>query len=155
MRFLGLSTIWLLAGLLAFGLLAPGHALAVDPVNKNLFGVAVKGYDVVAYFTQGAALEGDSDHTYEWKGAIWRFANRDNRDRFAKDPTRYAPQYAGYCAYAVSRGSTAAIDPEAWKIVDGKLYLNLSKDIQAIWEEDIPGNIERADRNWPKILGRK
>jgi hypothetical protein len=84
-------------------------------------------------------------------GANWRFASAENRDRFAADPERYAPQYGGYCAYAVSEGTTADIDPEAWKVVDGKLYLNLSKDVQKLWEQDIPGYIEKADANWPEI----
>ena len=76
-----------------------------------------------------------------------------HRDLFAANPTEYAPQYGGYCAYAVSQGGTAPIDPEAWRIVDGKLYLNLNPDIQAIWVEDIPGYIGKADANWPRLLG--
>ena len=84
-------------------------------------------------------------------GATWYFACAENRDRFAADPERYAPQYGGYCAWAVAHGYTAKIDPEAWKIVDGKLYLNYSKDVQADWAEDIPGNISKGDANWPKI----
>jgi hypothetical protein len=83
--------------------------------------------------------------------ATWYFASAGNRDLFAADPDKYAPQYGGYCAWAVSQGYTAKIDPEAWKIVDGRLYLNYSKDVQAQWSEDIPGNIAQGDANWPKI----
>ena len=85
-------------------------------------------------------------------GATWYFANAGNKDLFAADPEQYAPQYGGYCAYAVSQGYTAAIDPDAWKIVDDKLYLNFSLKVQKIWEEDIPGYIAKADVNWPQIL---
>jgi hypothetical protein len=84
-------------------------------------------------------------------GATWRFASAEHRDRFAVDPERYAPQYGGYCAWAVSQGYTAKIDPAAWKIVDDKLYLNYSKDVQSQWSSDIPGNIAKADANWPGI----
>ena len=133
-------------------LLVPLAAQAADPVNQSLFGVAVEGTDVVAYFTEGRAMKGSSEFEHEWNGATWRFASAKHRDRFAKDPERYAPRYGGYCAYAVSQGGTAPIDPEAWKIVDGRLYLNLDRDIQKIWERDVPGYIERADENWPRIL---
>jgi len=126
--------------------------LAVDPVNKTWRGVAVKGYDPVAYFTDSRAVEGSPDHQYEWNGAIWRFSSEEHRALFAAEPEKYAPQYGGYCAWAVSQGSTAGIDPRAWKIVDGKLYLNYSPKIQEKWSKDIPGNIAAADRNWPGIV---
>jgi hypothetical protein len=86
--------------------------------------------------------------------ATWRFANAANRDKFQADPEKYAPRYGGYCAYAVSFGSTADIDPEAWTIVEGKLYLNKSKSIRQSWSQDIPGYIERADKHWPRIAGQ-
>ena len=135
-------------------LVAAASALAVPPVNKSFLGdTAVEGYDVVAYFEEGAPREGSSGFTHRWRDATWRFASAENRDRFAADPARYAPQYGGYCAYAVARGSTADIDPQAWKIVDGKLYLNYSKRIQAIWEQDVPGYVAKADANWPALVG--
>jgi hypothetical protein len=84
-----------------------------------------------------------------------RFASAAHRDAFVADPERYAPQYGGYCAWAVAHGKTAGVDPQAWKIVGGKLYLNYSKDIQRQWEEDVPGYVEKADANWPKLLGGK
>jgi hypothetical protein len=127
-------------------------AHAVSPVNTNWRGIAIQGYDPVAYFSDGKPVEGSSDFTTRWRDATWRFASAAHRDLFAADPVKYAPQYGGYCAYAVSQGYTAGIDPEAWKIVDGKLYLNYSKDIQATWEKDVPGYIAKADENWPKLI---
>lgn len=126
---------------------------AVDPVNSSLFGsVAIKGYDPVAYFEDGKPVKGSSDHKFEWQGAVWQFASASHRDAFAAEPERYAPQYGGYCAYAVSQGSTANIDPEAWKIVDDKLYLNYSPSVQKKWLADMEHFIELADENWPKLL---
>ena len=86
-------------------------------------------------------------------GATWYFSTQTHKDLFEGDPEKYAPQYGGYCAYAVSQGITADIDPQAWKIVDGKLYLNLDKGIQEIWEKDMAGYITKANTNWPKLLG--
>jgi hypothetical protein len=88
-----------------------------------------------------------------WQGAAWRFASAENRERFEADPVAYAPQYGGWCAWAVAEGYTASTVPEAWKIVDGRLYLNYSRGVQRRWERDIPGNIARADANWPGVLG--
>lgn len=127
-------------------------AASAGQVNTTFFGnLAIEGYDPVAYFTEGRPVEGSREFTHEWMGAIWRFASAGNRDRFAAMPEDYAPQYGGYCAWAVAQGYTAKIDPEAWKIVDGKLYLNYDRNIQSRWEEDIPGNIGKADGNWPQI----
>jgi len=125
---------------------------AEKPVNTTFLGVAIKGYDPVAYFTDGRPEKGDSDYACEWNGAEWRFASAAHRDLFKADPAKYAPQYGGYCAWAVSRGYTAGIDPDAWKIVNGRLYLNYSMKVQKQWAEDIPGNISKAEENWPKIL---
>ncbi len=87
-------------------------------------------------------------------GAKWHFASAENRDLFIRNPEEYAPKYGGYCAFAVSVGTTADIDPEEWNIVAGKLYLNLSKKIRDKWSKDIPGNIKKADENWPNMLKR-
>lgn len=137
----------------AGGLLAAGASQAGPTwYEGGLFGKsAVKGYDVVAYFTDGKPVEGKSDFSYEWGGTTWRFASAEHRDMFKADPGKYAPQYGGFCAWAVSQGYTAKIEPEAWKIVDGKLYLNYSKDVQEQWQQDVPGNITKADTNWPGI----
>lgn len=132
-------------------LAAPGTALAAKPVNQSFFGVAIEGYDPVAYHTQSKPVKGSKDFVHSWMGAKWQFATAAHRDAFAADPERYAPAYGGYCAYAVSQGATAGIDPQAWRIVDGQLYLNLSPEIQKIWEADIPGFIAKADANWPGL----
>lgn len=125
---------------------------AEKPVNTTLFGIAIKGYDPVAYFTQQKPVKGNSEISYDWQGAEWRFTSEENRELFKKAPNNYSPQYGGYCAWAVSQGYTAGIDPEAWKIVEGKLYLNYSRDVQKKWEGDVSGNIAKADRNWPEIV---
>ncbi len=130
-----------------------GVAQAKPPVYTSLFSdAAIKGYDTVAYHTQRAAIKGSKAYTHQWKGATWRFVSAENRDRFASMPEKYAPQYGGYCAWAVSQGTTAGVDPKLFKIVDGKLYLNYDQTIQTKWEKDIPGNIQKADRNWPGVL---
>ena len=115
-------------------------------------GIAIDGSDAVAYFIEGKPVPGISDHTFDWSGATWHFASAENRDLFAANPDTYAPQYGGYCAWAVARGYLAPTIPEAWKIVDGKLYLNATKRIQRRWERDIPGFIAQANANWPAIL---
>ena len=111
-------------------------------------GIAIRGTDPVAYFKESKAVQGSSEFEYEWMGVKWQFSTEENRDLFASNPEEYAPQYGGYCAWAVSQGYTASIDPQAWKIVDGKLYLNYSQDVQKRWSKDIPGNIAKADANW-------
>jgi YHS domain-containing protein len=123
----------------------------VERVNKDGKGAAIKGYDPVAYFKQSAPVKGAPQYSYSWMGANWLFSSAENRDLFQSGPEQYAPQYGGYCAYAVSENHTANIDPEAWKIVDGKLYLNYSKGVQKKWQQDTPGRIDRADRNWPGL----
>ena len=88
-----------------------------------------------------------------WRGATWHFASDANRALFEADPLAFAPQYGGWCAWAVAEGYTASTVPDAWSIVDGRLYLNFSRSVQRRWERDIPGNIARADANWPGVLG--
>jgi YHS domain-containing protein len=138
---------------LIFGLtlLAVNSGMAEDAINTNWRGLAVKGYDVVAYFSASQPVEGDSDFEFKWMDATWRFSSEANRDKFAANPEKFSPQFGGYCSWAVSQGYTAGIDPKAWRIVDDKLYLNYSRKVQKTWEEDIPGNINRADANWPKL----
>jgi YHS domain-containing protein len=127
----------------------------VPPVNKTPDGLAIKGYDPVAYITQGTPLPGLAENEFVWKGARWRFASSEHRAMFRLNPEKYAPQYGGYCAYAVSQGKTADIDPFAWTIVGGKLYLNLDKDVQDLWEKDREAYIRKADENWPGLLKGK
>ena len=115
-------------------------------------GIAIRGYDPVAYFTESQPVKGSEEHSYEYLGAIWQFSSAENRDAFENNPEQYAPQYGGYCAWAVKEGSTAPIDPNAWKIVDGKLYLNFNQTVQEKWQKDMSGNIAKADQNWPGVL---
>lgn len=148
---------------LAFAALAALPAVfAIDPAlarQPEIFtglvrGVAVSGYDAVAYFTEGKPVKGDSAITFEHGGAVWRFASTANRDAFQADPAKYAPQFGGYCAWAVSQGYTAQADPAAWTIVDGKLYLNYNSAVKKRWEVDAAGNITRGQANWPKVLDK-
>ncbi len=126
---------------------------AKDPVYTGIFSnLAVSGYDPVAYFVEGRPVEGRKAFEFEWNGATWRFADADNLAAFKADPEKFAPQYGGYCAWAVSQGGTASTEPELWRIVDGKLYLNYSKSVQRTWIQDTPGNIAKADKNWPGVL---
>lgn len=141
-----------LLALLPATLAAPHLALAKSPPVYTELGIAVDGSDVVAYFTEGRPVAGKPDITLDWRGASWRFASAANRDTFIASPERYAPQYGGYCAYAMSEGYIAPTVPEAWRIVDGKLYLNFSVRVLRIWERDIPGRIARGNANWPGVL---
>lgn len=141
----------LAAALAILPLLPPGPArAAAEKVNAE-GGLAIRGYDPVAYHVEGRPQRGRPEFSHQWNGASWRFASAANRDRFAADPARYAPAYGGFCAYAVSEGYTAPIDPDAWRIVDGRLYLNYNRSIQRRWAEDIPGRIARADAHWPRL----
>ena len=142
----------ILSMLAAALMLACGVASALEPVFSTTFGGAIRGYDPVAYFTEGRPVEGKSAHRHEWMGATWSFASEENRAAFEAEPEKFAPRYGGYCAWAVSQGYTASIDPDAWRIVDGALYLNYSLGVQKRWEKDIPGNIAKADVNWPRLL---
>jgi YHS domain-containing protein len=128
-------------------------AWSKDPVNTTLLGhAAIHGYDPVAYFTDGKPVEGLPAFAFEWMGAKWLFATAAHRDAFKGAPEKYAPKYGGYCAYAVSQGHVADVDPSAWSIVDGKLYLNYNADVQKKWKADVPGYIVKADKNWPDVV---
>ena len=147
-----MTTRRLFFGMVATLPLVAKTARAATPAVYADDGIAVDGTDVVSYFTEGMPVAGDPSITHDWNGATWRFASFANRDAFAADPAGYAPQYGGYCAYAVSEGYTASTIPDAWKIVDGKLYLNYSRRIQRRWERDIPARIASGDANWPSVL---
>lgn len=127
-------------------------------VNTGYFGnIAIKGYDAVAYHTDRKATVGSKEYSYDWLGATWLFASRDHYKLFVADPVKYAPRYGGHCAAGVSFGeSTVNIDPEAWSIVDGKLYLNFSKSVTALWKDEKlrDEQIKRADANWEKIKAK-
>jgi YHS domain-containing protein len=134
-----------LAGLLIAG--AAAHAGSVVYGASN--GPALQGFDPVAYFTEGAPKEGDARFAHQWNGATWRFASAENRDRFQAEPERFAPQYGGYCAFAMSGGSFSPGDANRWRIVDGKLYLNANRFAQTLWESNIPRRVSDADGHWP------
>ena len=127
-----------------------GPAFALEPIFND-GGTAIRGYDPVAYFTQGKPVEGSPQYTAEYKGARWQFASMENRDLFTTTPEKYAPQFGGYCAWAVANNYTASTDPHAWSIKDGKLYLSYSKFVRARWAIDKPGNIAKANQNWPGL----
>ncbi len=145
---------WALAA--AFSVLMGTAALAgeqyVDPTD-----FAVSGYDVVAYFDlpqsdigqpQAAAVPGLASITAEYNGATFAFATEANRDRFVADPAAFAPQFDGHCAYGAAKGGKVPGNPNLWRIVDGKLYLNITQNVVGFWEEDVPGNISLAGNNW-------
>jgi YHS domain-containing protein len=138
--------------LLTVMLLFAGTLFAASPVNTDSKRVAIKGYDPVAYFTMDNPVKGNKNYQHEWKGAKWRFSSANHMNLFIEDPEKYAPRYGGYCAYGVAVNALFDIKPEAWSIVDGKLYLNKNLDVRKTWRKDIPGNIKKADENWPGVL---
>lgn len=129
------------------------QARDADVYTGTFSSLAAGGYDVVAYFKVGRPVAGDGQFSTEFKGATWRFSSKENLDAFKASPVSFAPQYGGYCAWAVSQGYTASGDPLLWTLVGGKLYLNYDRSVQIKWEKDIPGFITKADHNWPGVLG--
>lgn len=138
------------AAAVTFG--AAGRARAKQPWFYSHDGAVIRGYDVVSYFTDGKPAKGDRSNAVMWKGAMWYFSSQKNRSAFEMNPMAYAPQYGGYCAWAVSRGYTASVAPEAWQIVDNKLYLCYSLSVRDRWSRNLAGNIASGDANWPKVL---
>ena len=137
------------------------NAFAAEPINtlekSGLFsykpsGVAIRGTDTVAYFTEGKAIAGSDAFTTEWQGATWKFSSQEHLDLFVASPEKYAPQYGGYCAYGVTKNSLVKIEPENWSIVDDKLYLNYNNGVQKKWEKDIQGYIQDADSKFSALL---
>jgi YHS domain-containing protein len=114
-------------------------------------GVAIKGYDVVAYFTQQQAVAGNDAFTTEWSGSKWQFASKANLDSFVLAPQKYAPQYGGYCAYGCSDNHLSPTDPNAWTIIDNKLYLNYNLKVKSFWIKDTTNLIKKADGLWPAL----
>lgn len=151
-KFMVLGAAAAVAGAVSAGLViqSPSHAGSAKTYSEG--GIAIDGTDTVAYFKQGKPVAGSPDISHEWNGSKWLFSSEENRAAFVADPAAYAPQYGGYCAYAVSEGYTAPTVPEAWKIVDGKLYLNYSKSVQSTWEQNQSKRILDADAKWPSVL---
>lgn len=136
-------------------------ATAAERINtlekKGLFGyqpngIAIRGYDTVAYFTLGKPQKGKNSFSTQWSGATWKFANQNHLDLFLAEPEKYAPQYGGYCAYGVATGNLVKIEPELWHIVDDKLYLNFNRKFDNRWKKDIGGYIVEADSKFESLL---
>jgi YHS domain-containing protein len=126
-------------------------AFAVMNNGTEISAPVMGGYDPVSYFKAGKPMRGSGYHTATYNGGAYLFATKDNKEKFVANPEKYAPQFGGYCAYGVAVGKKFYSDPNIWKIVDGKLYLNLDKDIQKKWNKDISGHIAKADTNWKSI----
>ena len=140
------------------------NAVAAERINtlekSGLFGykpdgIAIRGYDTVAYFTDGKPEKGSDDFTMDYEGATWKFSSQEHLDLFSAEPDKYVPQYGGYCAYGVAVGNLVKIEPELWTIVDDKLYLNYNKSLNGKWKKDIPGYIEKADAQFETLLKEK
>lgn len=145
-RFLALGTAT------SFVSLASRPAWASNAYVFNTNGVAINGYDPVAYFTEGQPVPGMMKFAVKWEGAIWVFASMANAEAFMANPRAVAPQYGGYCAYAMSKGAVATTEPDAWTIHDHKLYLNYNTNVRGIWREDVAGNVALANGHWPSAL---
>ena len=143
---------WLLATLIA----VPTAAVAAtDPVNVDQSGVAIHGYDPVAYFLSAQPVQGKAALSYQWSGGTWLFASAENRQAFIDAPERYAPQFGGFCAYAASFGQFADTDPQAWTVIDDKLYLNYSLDVRDEWRAHSQALIRQAEQQWPAMVAPK
>jgi hypothetical protein len=123
---------------------------AGTPVYTGFFSAtAIKGYDPVAYFTEQAAIPGDDNFRYRWNDVDWHFSSAQHRELFAASPEQYAPQYGGYCAYAIAaKNALVKVDPRVWTIVEGKLYLNYSQKVQSLWDAKQADSIRSGDLNW-------
>lgn len=133
--------------LIAVGFVGPIHASQMSERND----LAIEGYDPVAYFTDKRPVKGLPEFRTEFRGETFEFASADHREAFVADPAKYAPEYGGYCAYGVAKGYKAKIDPEAFSVVRGRLYLNYSEAVRTRWLSDLPGYIRQADANWPEV----
>ncbi len=140
-----------LAALVTSVALSSATLAAGFDVNATTTDLALRGYDPVAYFTEGKPMAGEFDITAEYMDATYRFASEANKEIFMADPAKYVPQYGGYCAFGLAQGYKFDGDPEVWKIVDDKLYLNLAPKVSEIWQKDIAGNIASADENWMEV----
>ncbi|BBB26933.1 YHS domain-containing (seleno)protein [Amphritea japonica] len=143
-----LKTLALLAAFSFSSLSFAGVEVQTDENN-----VTLAGYDAVAYFTENAPVEGDSNISTVHNGAIYHFSSVANRDTFNANPEKYAPQFGGYCAYGTSLGKKFAVNGKAFELIDGKLYVQKSEVVQEVWSENTQANLAAANANWPKIKG--
>lgn len=153
MKTIVVKTVRKLTALVTLSLLGSGCTTLNTPTFSDDAG-AIRGYDPVAYHVAQAPRKGITKHTSEYNGAIWYFESAANKTLFENDPDRYAPQYGGYCSYAMSKGFVVSIDPDAWTIVDDKLYLNYSLNVRKTWLKDVPGYVEKANANWQKKIAQ-
>ena len=135
-------------------MLIAGPAIAQEEIFSKS-NAAIQGYDPVAYFKDSKPVKGKNEFSYVWKGATWNFVNSQNLNEFKSNPEAFAPQYGGYCAYGVADGHKATTSPDAWTIVDGKLYLNYNKEVQALWRKDQKRYIKVANDRWPAVKKEK
>ncbi len=145
---------FILGALSAFFLAPAAHAQDM-PVYYTTDGVALAGYDAVSYFDGAKPIMGMPENSVMWKGARWHFASQENRELFESDPRAFAPQFGGYCSYAMAMGTLKSTDPNAWQVVNGRLYLTHSEAIEKIWQQDRAEYIHLAEENWPVILYRE
>ena len=144
--------------ILVIGVIAFATVKKVSPVGWGLWGttntssgVAIHGHDPVAYFAEGSAEMGSSEHTFEWRDAVWQFSSAQNRGEFIENPENFAPQFGSFCAFAVSKGFTADIMPEAWHIEDGRLYVFADKNVRDEWVAALPdGSLQQSEDSWAK-----
>lgn len=142
-----------LTAVLALAMISAASAKSLLNVDRS--GVGLKGYDPVAYFTQTKAVKGDAQFQSKANGVIYYFASAENKAAFDTNPAKYEPQFGGFCAWAVSRGYTAPVDPNAFQIVNGRLLLQYSLKVRKDFSADIEGNLRKADANWPSIVEKK
>lgn len=133
--------------------LIAGVAMAGEFFEQD--GVALRGYDPVSYFEEGKPRQGLASHSHTYKGSTFHFSSPENQRKFAENPQKYAPQFGGFCAYGATKGAKFSTQPDAFAVVDGKLYLNKTRKVQSLWEQDIPGNIALANEKWPEVSKSK
>ena len=138
-------------GLAAGGMMLAGVAVAATAPIANQDGVAIKGFDTVAYWTEGKAVKGNPLFKHSWNGAEWQFASAANRDMFAMAPEKYAPEYGGYCAFGMTLARPVQPDPTQWRIVDGRLFFASGEGALSSWIKDMPAAIAKGMENWPKV----
>jgi len=144
-------TLFILIALFAAACGTQTYSSGAALVSKTADGLAIRGYDAVAYRTIEAATQGNPQYEFAWNGAKWLFVSAENRDRFAASPENYAPEYGGYCAWSMSQNTVMEADPEVWKVVDGKLYLIQNEMVKEVWEKSQPDLIKESNENWQKL----
>lgn len=135
--------------------LQPAAALSQEIFTRGGSALALEGYDAVSYFVSGKPVAGNPNFVSKYKGVVWRFSSAENKAAFDANPRKFVPQYGGHCAWGTARGYAVRGDPQVWRIVNGKLYLNYNRSVQTKWNRDIGGFISKANRNWPEVLKTK